>query len=330
VLDTAWEEGFTRDREDICAVMRVLGVNPERLFDRPHPTRPAFPVVREVVQRAVEVENLLFATFAARELWLLDTAGRLSICQVSPDLPVVSTTDVTLEKPTRVAFAGGRLVVCAGGRILIVGSDGELECDTELLIGDGDLFAVLENAVVSVFDVRTFPRPTARVALVEGYPLCIALSDVFGLLAAAGTDGVLRYFSQKGRLRATVGMKRAVARTVKVTPAWGLVVVEFGTAFEIFSVNGEVVSEFEHNCEIVEWDVGTLRGDFDVVMVQDIRGEVLAFEAARPERRMSVANVHRPVRFIGYSKDEDMLVVVSATGKVMLITHPFGDIERIE
>jgi hypothetical protein len=66
------------------------------------------------------------------------------------------------------------------------------------------------------------------------------------------------------------------------------------------------------------------------IEIQDIRGDVVVFEAGCPGRKAKGASVHPPVRFVDCAREEDLLVVVSATGKVMLMTHPFGEIESIE
>jgi hypothetical protein len=330
VLDTVWEQKPTRDQKDILAVMRVLGVNPSRLFDSPHPPKPPRTTARSVAMREVPVTSLAFASVAARELWLLDAHGRLFVCQVSPELPIVSETEVRLPTGARVAFAGGKLVICDRARITLIDRTGTVECDADVIVGDGDFFAALRNAVISIFDAVAFPAAPIRIALRDAAPLCIAVSDTFDLIAVACADAALRYFSLKGRPRASAETRRAGARRLKVTPAWGIVVVEFGRAFEVFSVNGEAIGECENVCEIVEWAVASSRADLDVVVFQDVKGEVVAFEAARPEKKAGIAVVHRPLRFMDYSKEDDLLVLVSTTGKVMLVTHPFEDIERTE
>jgi hypothetical protein len=117
-------------------------------------------------------------------------------------------------------------------------------------------------------------------------------------------------------------------RRIVITPVWGFVAVDFGREITFFSVNGQFLHTYAHECLFAYWTAVRSRDDFDYIVYTDLKGNLVVFEAYRPQNAAELVQLLWPVCFIDYLRESDCLVVVSTTGKVMLITHPLTGLQN--
>jgi hypothetical protein len=330
ILDSVWGSDAGRTDARVCPLMRVYGAMPARLFAAPHPPRaPRFLPSPEFAHRSFEVAPLILAAKArARELWLLDVTGKLLICAFDLAITCTATRDLPVSPSASFAVLGDRVLCYDGGRFTAHAPAPAGECDlpaVDRFDGSGTKFATLRNAtVLSLFDVEGF-APAGRAVITEDAVACFALSEAFHALVVATRDGLLRFYALADRrLRALARMPAGTARRVAVSEAWGFAIVDLGAEFAVFSINGEPLAHYRHDCAVACWSAVASRSDFDFVVLADIRGNLVAFEACRPARRTRITRLTVAVCAIEYERGADALAVVSAGGSVMIVARPFG------
>jgi hypothetical protein len=115
-------------------------------------------------------------------------------------------------------------------------------------------------------------------------------------------------------------------RRIVITPAWGFVAVDFGREITFFSVNGQFLHTYAHDCLFAYWTAIRSRNDFDYILYTDLKGNLVIFEAYQPQNAAQLVQLLWPVCFMDYVRESDCLVVVSTTGKVVFIAHPLSEL----
>jgi hypothetical protein len=308
---------------------------PLQLFSELHPSR----VTRRAGELGMKTYScssapLIFAGRMGHDIWLIDTSGVIRgvrvenhrLCPVDTIDGKVATNSVLSLTENGVLSYEPRI-----GELIVLGNKGRIKAElpgVDSLATSGDLFVVVRNrSVITLFNVNSFPNEVAKIVAVEEVVQCLAISEAFHLLCAATRDDRLHYFSLH-RLHQTAVFKMPVSspRRIVITPAWGVVAVDSGRVITLFSVNGESVGAFTHDCQFAYWTAVSSREDFDFVVCTDLKGSLFVFEAYRPSNAQTLAQLSWPVCFIDYDKQADYFVVVSTTGEVVLIQHPFIDL----
>jgi hypothetical protein len=86
LLDNVWRQPVRQNANDIISVMKNCGLMPLQLFTCPHPERPSFePKTPQLYTPSCPASSLLFVCGINRELWTVDSSGRLLSFKI--DLP---------------------------------------------------------------------------------------------------------------------------------------------------------------------------------------------------------------------------------------------------
>jgi hypothetical protein len=327
LLDNVWRDSFDREKDDIISVMKCYGLMPVQLFTQPHPERPSFEPMTPQFYTPSCPGSLLFVCRMDRELWTVDSSGRLLSFEINLAFKQMSSTATPVTKTASFGVLSGGLIAYDRRQLVTVTKSKVTTQpfeEVDWLMASGDRFVTIrDRSVLKLYDRSSADR-RAMLVMTEDLVQCYAVSAIFHLLCVATRDDKLRYYSLR-RLRQTqvVQMPLATAKSLRISDAWGFVVVGFEKEFLVFTVNGELVTKYEHEVENLYWSMVTSRDDFDFIVMCDIRGKLVLVEAADPETRKVLTTVGWPVSFVDYEKQADILLVVSQTGKVMLITHPF-------
>jgi hypothetical protein len=269
-----------------------------------------------------------------QDIWLIDMNGFISGVRVEDDrLCPVDTIDTKVASDSVLSLTGRGLLFYEPriGHLNVLSNKRRIKAElpgVDCLASSGDRFVVVRNqTVITLFTIDTFPNEVAKIVAVEEVVQCLAISEAFHLVCVVTRDDKLHYFSMHG-LHQTAVFKMPVSspRRIVITPSWGVVAVGSGRIITLFSVNGESLGAFIHDCQFAYWTAVSSREDFDFVVCADLKGNLFIFEAYRPSNARKLAQLLWPVCFIDYDKQADCFVVVSTTGKVMLIQHPFVDL----
>jgi hypothetical protein len=330
VLDSVWQETPERGKQDIHALMRVYGVMPAMLFSVPHPMGiPKRSHSPEIIPHICPIAPLFIAGKVADYLWMLDVTGKLLISEFNVSLSKLASLDVPVSPTSTFAILGDGLLGYDAGKFTVHRRGGASHIEVPLVDrfeASGSTFVSLRNgSMLSLFDARFLTGQVETVAITDEVVLCFAVSETFHVVVAATRDNALHFYSlRKLKKRAIVRMPVSCAQRIEISPSWGLVIVGFGMELAIFSINGERIARYRHDCEITCWRAVSARTDFDFVVLADVRGNLFATEACRPERRIRLTRLPFAVRCIEYSALPDVLAVVSAGGSVTVIARPFG------
>jgi hypothetical protein len=323
------------------AVMTLFGVMPMQLFDEPHLVRRSISRLQsETWTHTCSLVPLVFAgRVAGGDVWLVDATGRISAIRIDLIQPTHfenrNCPDATLPKDSVCAIVGVGLIAYdpISGKLQSVGLAGD--CQKEMIglndfVGDGTKFATVRNrTVLQLFDVETVPDPTATAVSTEDVIECLAMSTTFHVLCTITRDDTLHLFSLKGlQQTAAVKLPRSSARRMLITPSWGFIAVDFGKDIVVFSINGELLTEYSHNCQFAY--LGAIRSpdEFDYFVYSDLKGNLEICEVYKPENRAQLAQLVWPVCFVFYERECDTLIIISTTGKIMLIKHPFTQLPK--
>jgi hypothetical protein len=227
---------------------------------------------------------------------------------------------------------GDGILVRAGGRLAYFGGPTDFEEDFrgfEAVAGAGAMFAGMRNrTVLQLFDVYTFPAGIAMIVATGDVIQCFAVSEVFHLIVVVTRDDRLHYYSMNKLYKThMVELPLCCARRVAISQSWGFVVVDFGSKLAVFTVNGEFVRIHGNESEFVYWNCVRSRSDFDFIVYADLRGNLGIFDVYEDEQPIILTEIQWPVCLVEYDAAKDSLVVVSTTGHLMLISHPFSDIK---
>jgi hypothetical protein len=277
---------------------------------------------------------LIFAGRMGQDIWLIDTNGLISGVRVEDDrLCPVHTINCKVTTGSLLSLTQNGVLSYEPriGNLIVLSTKGRIEAElpgVDSLASSGDRFVVVRNrTVITLFSVNSFPNEVAKIVAVEEVVQCLAISEPFHLLCVATRDDRLHYYSLHGLHQVTVfRMPVSSPRRIVITPTWGVVAVDSGRVITLFSVNGESLGTFVHDCQFAYWTAVSSREDFDFVVCTDPKGNMLVFEACRPSNARKLAQLLWPVCLIDYDKQGDYFVVVSTAGKVMLIQHPFVDL----
>jgi hypothetical protein len=303
---------------------------PLQLFSEPHPARCVLaPAPPEFFAFPKCVGPIHFAGRIDRELWILDAAGKVFVHEIALTLPRVATMATVIGIGACIGASCDGLVAYENKKLIVVSRGGVTRQDftgADTLVSSGNKFVVIrDQSILLLFDRRIGIERSASLVMTEDIVLCCAVSETFHLLVVATRDDLLRYYSLKHLYQTNVvRLPAATARKVAVTETWGFVVVDFVQMFAVFTVNGEHIAKYEHECDWVYWNVIASMSDFDYLVVTDLQGRLVIIEAYRPERKVIVTTVTAPISFVDYEKRIDTLVVVPVNGNVLLITHPFS------
>jgi hypothetical protein len=336
ILDDIWDREFTRPPADVCAVMRIYGVMPVQLFNEPHPARGVLArPASEFFRFSTHTGSIHFAGRIGRELWILDGSGKLFVHGIALRLPQLTTLATGIGKKACLGPSCDGLVAYETKKLFVVSRGGVAQRDfdrVDTFVSSGNkLVAIQDQSILSVFDTRVGVERGPRLVMTEDIALCYAVSEIFHLLVVATRGDLLRYYSLKNLHQTyVVRLPAATARKIAITETWGFTVVDFVKMFAVFTVNGELIAKYEHDCDWVYWNVIASMSDFDYLAVADIQGRLLIIEAYRPERNVLVTTFTAPICFIGYEKQVDVLVVVAVTGDVVLVTHPFSAFDNCQ
>jgi hypothetical protein len=309
---------------------------PLQLFSNPHIARPPRETAEtHIFTHSVSVTSVMFAgRVASGDIWLVDTQGGLQGFKIdmSGSSHVLKVETVPLPHCRDALFSitedGILTYERHMGRLRFSGGsarfDGEL-CDVDELVSCGANFVTVRNrTVVTLFRLETFPTPIASVANTEEVVLCLAISQTFHMLCTATRDDRLHIFSLKNLHQThSVVMPKSSARGIVVTPTWGFIAVDLGSEILLFSINAECLTSYAHGCQFSYITAVAAPNDIDYIVFVDVKGSLMMFEAYRPGTCLRLAELVSPVCFIDYERERDRLVVVSTSGKIMLIIHPF-------
>jgi hypothetical protein len=311
-----------------------------QLFSDPHIARPIRqPLERQVFTHSASASSIVFAgRVASGDIWIVDAQLDLHGFRIDlSDSNHISKTDtIALPLFTNAVFAltenGILTYERHSGRLRFFGNPARFEgeiLDVNELVSQGSRFVTVRNrTILTLFDLTTFPNPIMSIAATEDVILCLAMSQTFQILCTATRDDRLHIFSLKNlRQTHSVLMPKSSARSMLVTPTWGHIAVDLGAEILLFSINGDFLTSYAHDCQFSYITAITSPDDFDYIVFADVKGTLSMFEAYVPTNRFELARLVFPVCFIDYDRQGDWLLVVSPAGKILLIIHPFSSIE---
>jgi hypothetical protein len=332
-LDDFWTNNPDTDPAAVLPLMKLYGLTPNQLFRSPHPAKaPYVKATMTTVTHAVSAAPLLFGCRISKgELWLVDVSGMIVGFQFEGSTKVTGRSVPVQKDSVFFGLDGGFAVyesVLGTFRMIFDhGPSVEISLrDIGTFASSGTLFAGLRNrTVLRLFDARSFSEELARIVSTEDAIQCLAINQTNHLLCTATRDDRLHYYSTRHlRQTAAVKMPLSSANRILITDCWGLVAVDFGRKIVLFTVNGEFLTEYEHDCEFAYWTSVSSRSDFDYIVYADVKGNLVMFEAFTTQNSVKLAQLVWPVCFVCYDLGTDSLAVVSTTGKVMVVVHPFA------
>jgi hypothetical protein len=183
-----------------------------------------------------------------------------------------------------------------------------------VFVVDGTLLAVSHGSV--------FPTKRRTITSETSPIVALCASAPFGVAAYATAAGKLAIVSvRSARVLAAAEFPGERVRRLIVTDGWGFVIVQTDRRICAFSLSGLPLGGVDFPGEIAHWDAFSHRGA-DFVVLLDGEMCLHVFEAFAPETIKRVVKAKTPVVAMRACTGPDVLVVVTADGKAILLPLP--------
>jgi hypothetical protein len=189
------------------------------------------------------------------------------------------------------------------------------------------------DTITHCWFVEDFGRKPHRIPSFRGEIVCVCLSLPFNMWVCGTSDGAIMVLeTRRGIVTRVIPLEnKARPNRVLVTPEWGFVVVyltdviagKVKHSLSVFSVNGEVVRTCEIRSEIVAWAAFASEDAFDFIIFADEDGTVFGCEVFYLDVKKYM-KVREQVLSIHYSRRDDMVIVVTRTGKIYFESRWIG------
>jgi hypothetical protein len=193
----------------------------------------------------------------------------------------------------------------------------------DMAAGDGVLVVAMRNTIVHVLRERelstffTYLCSVSSVDVVSG----------FDTIVVASQEGTILLCSLlKGSVRSSFTVPDRQPLAVKLTHAWGIVVVlsvdNFGLTHWIssYTMEGELVNQFQVRQRPSVMSVFTSGSGFDYIAFADERNAVYTADAIRGKPDTSIAVLPRKVSLLAYDVTKRLLVAATLGGSVWTIS----------
>jgi hypothetical protein len=347
---TAWTEDVLKDPNQCAmveAAMEQCGQVPEQLFRQPHPQRlPRSPRVVESIQVQLPVNDVIFvnlrpvsnlhdfAIISLNEETVFQKWLYTHSTQKMQPLPIGSLkierktiTGISPVDDCRLAIGRrtGAVDVVDISSAAIFGLDGNtgrvncVAADRRNVVSGGS------DTISHCWFVEDFGLKPHRVPSFRGEIVCVCLSLHFNVWVCGTSDGAIMVLeTRRGIVTRVIPLEnKARPSRVLVTPEWGFIVVyltdvvagKVRHSLAVFSINGEAVRTCEIRSGIVAWAAFASEDAFDFIVFADEDGAVFVSEAFYLDVK-EYMRVREQVLSIYYSRRDDMVIVVTKTGKI--------------